>query len=112
MVVVRLSTVCSHSAAPRQKQNNSCVRSYTCLQTATGGAALPSGGGDSQVQIKSPWVNFSRAALPRAAKLALMPSLEAPKSSRVPGLFPGLEAHAEIGPGSNCLSIWKPTLAG
>ena len=76
------------------------------------GAALPSGGGDSQVQIKSPWVNFSRAALPRAAKLALMPSLEAPKSSRVLGLFPGLEAHAEIGPGSNCLSIWKPTLAG
>ena len=24
------------------------------------GAALPSSGGDSQVQIKSPWVNFSR----------------------------------------------------
>ena len=36
MVVIRLSTVCSHSAAPRQKQNNSCVRTYTCLQTATG----------------------------------------------------------------------------
>jgi len=60
MVVVRLSAVCPHSAAPRQKQNNSRVRRLASKQQLGVGAALPSSGGDSQVQIKSPWVNFSR----------------------------------------------------
>ena len=94
MVVVRLSTVCSHSAAPRQKQNNSCVRTYTCLQTATGsgGRRCPPVEGIPKSKLNLRGSIFPGAALPRATKLALNEMMHSSALFERKNLRIGLEA--------------------